>query len=76
MSTRGIPGLYESQGWLTSGLLLHGLEGAGCDASQADYIKKMQQSEDWDANGLYPKPIPQTTTKYDEQCSYYVQAPG
>jgi ABC-type branched-subunit amino acid transport system substrate-binding protein len=72
----GIPGFYESQGWLTSDLFLHGLEEAGCDASQADYIKKMQQDKDWDANGLYPKPIPQTTTKYDEQCSYYVKLQG
>jgi branched-chain amino acid transport system substrate-binding protein len=36
----------------------------------------MQQDKDWDANGLYPKPIPQTTTKYDEQCSYYVKLQG
>jgi ABC-type branched-subunit amino acid transport system substrate-binding protein len=72
----GIPGFYESQGWLTSDLFLYGLEEAGCDASQADYIKKMQQSEDWDANGLYPNPVPQTTTKYDEQCTFYVKLDG
>ena len=72
----GIPGFYESQGWFGADLFLHGLEEAGCDADQATFISTMQQDEDWDANGLYPRPIPQTTTEYDEQCSFYVTLEG
>ncbi len=72
----GIPGFYESQGWLGVDLFLAGLEEAGCDASQEDYISALQQVTDWDANGLYPAPVDQTTTEYEEQCSYYVILEG
>jgi branched-chain amino acid transport system substrate-binding protein len=72
----GIPGFYESQGWLAADLFLYGFEKAGCDATQAEYIAALQGDQDWDANGLYPKPIPQDTVKYDEQCSFYVKLEG
>jgi ABC-type branched-subunit amino acid transport system substrate-binding protein len=72
----GIPGFYESQGWLGADLLLHGLEEAGCDAAQEDVVAALQSDEDWDANGLYPSPIPQTTVEYEEQCSFYVTLEG
>ena len=72
----GTPGFYESQGWLNTDLFLHGLEAAGCDASQADFIKKLQTDTSWDANGLYPSPIPQNTIKYDELCAFFVKLDG
>ena len=72
----GIPGFYESQGWFGADLLLYGLEQNDCDASQEDLIATLQQTDDWDANGLYPTPVPQTTTDYDEQCSYYSRLEG
>ncbi|WP_409332515.1 ABC transporter substrate-binding protein [Trujillonella humicola] len=72
----GIPGFYESQGWFGADLFLHGLEQAGCDATQEELISTLQQTDDWDAGGLYPRPIPQTTTEYDEQCSFYLTLEG
>jgi branched-chain amino acid transport system substrate-binding protein len=72
----GIPGFYESQGWLAADLFLYGFDAAGCDASQEEYIAALQVDQDWDANGLYPKPIPQDTVDYDEQCSFYVKLEG
>ena len=72
----GIPGFYESQGWFGADLLIYGLEQAGCDASQEDLISTLQETDDWDANGLYPRPIPQTTTDYDEQCLFFLQLEG
>ncbi len=72
----GTPGFYESQGWFGADLFLYGLEQAGCDASQEEVISTLQQTDDWDANGLYPTPIPQTTTEYDEQCSFYLVLEG
>ncbi|MGY1772436.1 ABC transporter substrate-binding protein [Blastococcus sp. SYSU D00813] len=72
----GIPGFYESQGWFGADLLLYGLEQAGCDATQEELISTLQQTDDWDANGLYPTPIPQSTTEYDEQCSFYLTLEG
>jgi branched-chain amino acid transport system substrate-binding protein len=75
-NTSGDPGFYESQGWLGADLFLSGLEKAGCDASQTDYISAMQKNDTWDANGLYPSPVPQSTQEYDEQCAYYVKLEG
>ncbi|WP_197029012.1 ABC transporter substrate-binding protein [Blastococcus sp. URHD0036] len=72
----GIPGFYESQGWFGADLFLYGLEQAGCDASQEELISTLQETDDWDANGLYPNPIPQSTTDYEEQCSFYVKLEG
>jgi ABC-type branched-subunit amino acid transport system substrate-binding protein len=72
----GIPGFYESQGWFGADLLLYGLEQAGCDATQEDVVAALQSDEDWDANGLYPRPIPQTTVDYEEQCSFYLTLEG
>ncbi|MGY1743882.1 MULTISPECIES: ABC transporter substrate-binding protein [unclassified Blastococcus] len=72
----GIPGFYESQGWFGADLLLHGLEEAGCDATQEELISTLQETDDWDAGGLYPQPVPQSTVDYDQQCSYYVQLEG
>ncbi|MGY1743569.1 MULTISPECIES: ABC transporter substrate-binding protein [unclassified Blastococcus] len=72
----GIPGFYESQGWFGADLLLHGLEKAGCDAGQSDLISTLQQTDDWDAGGLYPQPVPQSTIEYDEQCQFFVTLEG
>ena len=72
----GIPGFYESQGWFGADLFLYGLEQAGCETSQGEVISTLQQTDDWDAGGLYPKPIPQSTTEYDEQCSFYLRLEG
>jgi ABC-type branched-subunit amino acid transport system substrate-binding protein len=72
----GIPGFYESQGWFGADLLIHGLEEAGCDATQEELISTLQGTDDWDAGGLYPQVVRQSTVEYDEQCSYYVQLEG
>ena len=72
----GIPGFYESQGWFGADLFLNGLEKAGCDATQEEVISALQSDDEWDANGLYPRPIPQTTVDYDEQCSFYLTLQG
>lgn len=47
----------QVQGWLAAELFLHGLEAAGCDASASDYITALRDTKDWDAGGLYPKPV-------------------
>jgi ABC-type branched-subunit amino acid transport system substrate-binding protein len=72
----GIPGFYESQGWFAADLFLHGLEKNGCDAGAESLISTLQTTDDWDANGLYATPVPQSTVSYEEQCSYYVTLEG
>ncbi|WP_197029126.1 ABC transporter substrate-binding protein [Blastococcus sp. URHD0036] len=72
----GVPGFYESQGWFAADLLLYGFEQAGCDAGREQVIATLQDTDDWDAGGLYPAPVPQTTTEYDEQCTFFVRLEG
>jgi ABC-type branched-subunit amino acid transport system substrate-binding protein len=76
LSDSGIPGFAQSSSWLATDLLLHGLEEAGCDASQADVVAALQEDSDWDAGGLYPNPVDQTDPSYDEQCLFYVKLDG
>jgi ABC-type branched-subunit amino acid transport system substrate-binding protein len=51
-SESGIPSFSEAMGWLTTDLFLHGLELAGCDASQEEYIDSLRDDASWDAGGL------------------------
>jgi len=55
-SESGIPSFSESMGWLTTDLFLHGLELAGCDASQEEFIDSLRSDASWDANGLLGEP--------------------
>jgi ABC-type branched-subunit amino acid transport system substrate-binding protein len=56
-SPSGLPTYSQGQGWLAADLFLHGLEAAGCDASQSDFIDALRDSADWDAGGLYTQPV-------------------
>jgi ABC-type branched-subunit amino acid transport system substrate-binding protein len=56
-SESGIPSLSQQQGWQAADLFLYGLDAAGCDASQADYMTTLRESADWDSGGLYPNPV-------------------
>jgi branched-chain amino acid transport system substrate-binding protein len=55
-SPTGVPSFSENSGWLVADLFLYGLEAAGCDATQADYITALNRSTTWDAGGLFPHP--------------------
>jgi ABC-type branched-subunit amino acid transport system substrate-binding protein len=75
-SRSGVPSFSQIQAWLGADLLLHGLEVAGCDASQADFMTSLRQDKTWDGGGLYPRTLDLTTVDYDQQCSYYVKLEG
>jgi branched-chain amino acid transport system substrate-binding protein len=51
------PSFSQAQGWGAADLFLYGLEKAGCDASQADYIDALGKSKTWDNGGLYSAPV-------------------
>jgi len=53
-STSGLPSFSQAYGWLAADLFLYALENAGCDASQADILKFMSKSDQYDAGGLLP----------------------
>ena len=51
------PSFSAGVGWKAADLFLYGLEQAGCDASQADYMDALEKSKTWDAGGLYSEPV-------------------
>ncbi|WP_051683938.1 ABC transporter substrate-binding protein [Blastococcus sp. URHD0036] len=72
----GIPGYAMSSGWLNADLLLHGLEVAGCDATQQEFIDALNQDDTFDASGLYGQPIDFTVADQAQSCQYYVTLEG
>lgn len=75
-SKSGIPSFSQAQGWLTADLFLHGLEVAGCNASQAKFISTLRTDKTWTADGLYPTPFDFTTTVAPKQCLYFLRLKG
>jgi ABC-type branched-subunit amino acid transport system substrate-binding protein len=68
----GIPGYAMSSGWLNADLLLHGLELAGCDAGQQEFIDALDADNTFDASGLYGQPIDFTVADQPSLCQYFV----
>jgi branched-chain amino acid transport system substrate-binding protein len=66
----GIPGYAQANGWFAADLLIHALEGAGCNASQADVIKFLSKDKTFDAGGLLPRPIDYTGRANGGECLY------
>ncbi|MCU1533396.1 MAG: ABC-type branched-chain amino acid transport system, substrate-binding protein [Arthrobacter sp.] len=56
-SESGIPSFSQAMGWMSADLFLHGLEAAGCDASQEEFIATLRKDTSWDANGLLPSSL-------------------
>ncbi|MGY1773959.1 ABC transporter substrate-binding protein [Blastococcus sp. SYSU D00813] len=73
----GIPDLGQAQGWMMADLLLHGLELAGCDASQADFMAALSEDTTWNAGGLYPREFDFSDHRdLGQECSYFVTLEG
>ena len=72
----GIPTYAMTSGWFNADLLLHGLELAGCDATQAEFIEALDQDDTFDASGLYENPIDFTVEDQEESCQYFVRLEG
>ncbi|WP_156036071.1 ABC transporter substrate-binding protein [Blastococcus sp. URHD0036] len=74
---QGIPDLGQIQGWLTADLLLHGLELAGCDATQDELMTALEEDASWDADGLLPQAFDFTDHRdLGQNCSYFVTLEG
>jgi ABC-type branched-subunit amino acid transport system substrate-binding protein len=72
----GIPTYAMTSGWFNADLLLHGLELAGCDASQQEFIDALNQDDTFDASGLYANPIDYTVEDQPESCLWFVTLQG
>jgi branched-chain amino acid transport system substrate-binding protein len=59
-SESGIPSFSQAMGWMSADLFLHGLEAAGCDASQEEFISTLRKDTSWDADGLLPSSLDYT----------------
>jgi branched-chain amino acid transport system substrate-binding protein len=75
-SKSGIPSFSQAMGWLTADLFLHGLEAAGCNASQAKLLSTMRNDKSWDAGGLYPVKRDFTSATAEKLCIYFVRMKG
>ncbi|WP_197028859.1 ABC transporter substrate-binding protein [Blastococcus sp. URHD0036] len=71
-----IPGFFQVTGWLAADTLIYGLEQAGCDASQAEFMSTLRGVDDYDGDGLLPTPRNFANATEDEQCSYYLKLDG
>ncbi|MBY8860986.1 ABC transporter substrate-binding protein [Nocardia sp. CA2R105] len=67
----GIPSFSQAVGWLSADLLLHGLEKAGCTATQKQFISALRPDKTWTAGGLFTQP-----TDFEHPNAYSVGGPG
>ena len=72
----GIPTYAMTSGWFNADLLLHGLEVAGCDATQAEFVEALNADDTYDASGLFANPIDYTVQDQPELCLWYVTLEG
>ena len=72
----GPVGFYANVGWLSADLFLYGLEQAGCDASQQEFIDTLRKNQDYDAGGLLPAKVVFDSTDYPEACGYFLTLTG
>ncbi|SEO82770.1 ABC transporter substrate-binding protein [Trujillonella endophytica] len=72
----GTVGFYENVGWVSTDAFLHGLDAAGCDATQQELMDTMRGLTDFDAGGLYPSALPFDSKDYEQSCSWYLTLTG
>lgn len=70
-SASGIPSFSQAVGWISADLLLHGLELAGCDATQDELMRALRADKTWTAGGLFVNPA-----DFENPGSYSVGGPG
>ncbi|WP_330255203.1 ABC transporter substrate-binding protein [Nocardia sp. NBC_00565] len=70
-SESGLPSFSMAVGWISADLLIHGLEQAGCNASQEQLMTALRADKSWTAGGLFSKPA-----DFENRGSYSVGGPG
>jgi branched-chain amino acid transport system substrate-binding protein len=53
----GVPTFSMYQGWLAADAFIWGMQHAGKNATQADFVKYMNSGAGWNAGGLFPRPV-------------------
>lgn len=69
------PGQLAMAGWLSAGLFIKGLHSAGVECPTRDaFIANLRATDDWDGNGLLPKPVDQEKSFGKPQpCQYFLR---
>ncbi|MFE9924551.1 ABC transporter substrate-binding protein [Streptomyces sp. NPDC005774] len=70
-SESGMPSFSQAAGWISADLLLHGLEKAGCGASQKQLTTALRADRTWTAGGLFAQPA-----DFRNKGTYSVGGPG
>jgi branched-chain amino acid transport system substrate-binding protein len=70
-SKSGIPSFSQAVGWISADLLLHGLDKAGCTASQKQLMAELRTDKGWTAGGLFPQ-----AADFTDKGTYSVGGPG
>jgi branched-chain amino acid transport system substrate-binding protein len=72
-----IPSYYQSSSYLSTGLMVDGLEEAGGEASSQDVIDALRTVTSYDADGALPAPVSFAPEEFGkslaEPCNYFVQ---
>ncbi|WP_197028964.1 ABC transporter substrate-binding protein [Blastococcus sp. URHD0036] len=72
----GIPSYAMTSGWFNADLLLHGLELAGCDASQEEFMTALNEDDTYDGSGLFQNTYDFTLQDQPESCLFFVTLEG
>ncbi|MBH0775273.1 ABC transporter substrate-binding protein [Nocardia sp. NEAU-351] len=75
-SPSGLPSFSQSYGWWAGDLLIHGLEVAGCDASQSEFMAALRADKTWDAGGQYANKVSFTELTVQTECLYMTDLSG
>ncbi|WP_254190192.1 ABC transporter substrate-binding protein [Nocardia noduli] len=75
-SPSGVPTFSETYGWLSADLFIHGLEAAGCDASQASFLSTLRDDRNWDGGGLLAGKADFVQLSSDQDCVFLVDLKG
>ncbi|WP_040825273.1 ABC transporter substrate-binding protein [Nocardia jiangxiensis] len=70
-SQTGLPSFSMAVGWISADLLIHGLELAGCHATQSQLINALRADKTFTAGGLFPQPA-----ELRQRGTYSVGGPG
>jgi branched-chain amino acid transport system substrate-binding protein len=75
-----IPSYYISTSYLSTDLMVTGLEKAGADPTPEKFIKNLRTVDAYDANGTLPAPVSFLPEEFGksvaEPCNYFVQLVG
>jgi branched-chain amino acid transport system substrate-binding protein len=76
----GVPGFDWYEGWMSTDLMIKGLQLAGTNPTRPSFINNLRQVSSYDAGGLLPTPVNFTLAAFgkapSQSCTYYTVLRG